>query len=48
VLAGRRLPVTLQALRSRQWTGVLGAQAQRQLRGEFAGIGWNACRLDLG
>lgn len=48
VLAGRRRPVTLQALRGREWTAVLDPQAQRQLRAEFAQIGWNASRLDPG
>ena len=45
VFAARRRPVTLQALRSRAWTAALQPQAQRQLRGEFARIGWNACAL---
>jgi spermidine synthase len=45
VFAARRRPVTLQALRSPEWAGVLDAQAQRQLREEFAQIGWNACAL---
>ena len=48
VLAARRRPVTLQALRRREWGEVLDAQAQRQLRGEFASIGWNACPVDTG
>jgi spermidine synthase len=42
VLAGRRRPVTLATLRSREWAGVLDETAQRQLRSEFALIGWNA------
>ena len=42
VLAGRGRPVTLQTLRSREWTVLLDATAQRQLRAEFAQIGWNA------
>jgi spermidine synthase len=45
VFAGRRLPVTLQALRGEGWARALEPQAQRQLRGEFAHIGWNACAL---
>lgn len=45
VFAGHRRPVTLQALRSRAWAAALQPQAQRQLRGEFARIGWNACAL---
>jgi spermidine synthase len=45
VFAGRRRPVTLQALRSREWEGALEPQAQRQLRAEFARIGWVACAL---
>lgn len=48
VLAGRRRPVTLQALRSREWAGQLDATAQRQLRAEFAQIGWNARPLGVG
>jgi spermidine synthase len=45
VFAGRRRPVTLQALRSRAWEGALEPQAQRLLRAEFARIGWCACAL---
>jgi spermidine synthase len=45
VFAGRRLPVTLHALRSPAWAGELEPRARRQLRGEFAHIGWNACPL---
>lgn len=45
VFAGRRLPITLQALRSLAWAAVLAPAAQRELRGEFAHIGWNACAL---
>lgn len=45
VFAGRRLPVTLQALRSPAWQEALEPQAQRQLRAEFAQIGWGACEL---
>ncbi|MEO7642714.1 MAG: fused MFS/spermidine synthase [Ramlibacter sp.] len=43
--AGRRRPVTLQALRSLAWAAALAPQAQRELRSEFAHIGWNACTL---
>jgi spermidine synthase len=46
VFAGRRRPVTLEALRGVAWARQLSTQAQRQLRGEFAHIGWNACELD--
>jgi spermidine synthase len=46
VFAARRRPVTLQALRNPGWTAGLDAQAQRQLRNEFAQIGWTACPLD--
>jgi spermidine synthase len=46
VFAGRRRPVTLETLRSRAWTHELAPQVQRQLRSEFAHIGWNACALD--
>lgn len=45
IFAGRRRPVTLQALRGANWAKALEPQAQRQLRGEFARIGWNACAL---
>ncbi|HSV34108.1 MAG TPA: transferase [Ramlibacter sp.] len=45
VFAARRRPVTLQALRSREWASRLDAAVQAQLRGEFAHIGWNACRV---
>ena len=45
VFAGRRRPVTLQALRSLAWAAALAPAAQRELRGEFAHIGWNACAL---
>jgi spermidine synthase len=45
VFAGRRRPVTLDALRSRAWEGALEPRAQRQLRAEFARIGWGACAL---
>jgi spermidine synthase len=46
VFAGRRRPVTLDALRNAAWARELAPQARRQLRGEFAHIGWNACALD--
>lgn len=45
VFAARRRPVTLQALRGLEWASVLPPAVQRQLRGEFAHIGWNACAL---
>jgi len=45
VFAGRDRPVTLEALRKLEWASALQAQARRQLRGEFASIGWNACAL---
>ncbi|RYF36198.1 MAG: hypothetical protein EOO25_21295 [Comamonadaceae bacterium] len=45
VFAGRRRPVTLQALRGIAWAAALPPAAQRELRGEFAHIGWNACAL---
>lgn len=45
VFAGRKRPVTLQALRSCKWAGELSAPVQRQLRGEFAQIGWHASRV---
>jgi spermidine synthase len=43
VFAARRRPVTLQALRGVDWSTVLDPELRRQLRGEFAHIGWNAC-----
>ena len=43
VFAARRRPVNLQALRGLEWAAVLQPGVQRQLRGEFAHIGWNAC-----
>lgn len=45
VFAGRRRPVTLQALRSLAWATQVPQAAQRELRGAFAHIGWNACAL---
>ena len=48
VFAGRRRPVSLQALRGLEWRGGLEPNAQRQLRSEFARIGWNACALGAG
>jgi spermidine synthase len=48
VFAGRRRPVTLHALRALAWASALEPQARRQLRGEFARIGWSACPLDTG
>ncbi len=48
VLAGRGRTVTLEALRSREWAGRLDEGARRQLRTEFAQIGWNARPLAAG
>lgn len=45
VFAGRRRPVTLAALRSRQWAAALEPALRPQLGAEFAHIGWNACTL---
>jgi spermidine synthase len=45
VIAGRDLPVNLQALRRLDWAGALDAAVQRQLRAEFAHIGWNAAQI---
>ena len=45
LFAARSRPVTLQALRGLEWSVVLDAQVQRQLRAEFAHIGWNAAHL---
>jgi spermidine synthase len=45
VLAGRGRPVTLEALHSRDWVRALDTTARRQLRAEFAQIGWNAHSL---
>ncbi|MDB5874366.1 MAG: spermidine synthase-like protein [Ramlibacter sp.] len=45
VFAARGRSVTLQALRNLEWSAALHPQAQRQLRGEFARIGWNAGAL---
>lgn len=45
VFAGRRRPVTLEALRSAAWEDALQPQAARQLRAEFVRIGWSACAL---
>ncbi len=45
VFAARDRPVTLASLRSHEWAGLLDPQARRELRGEFARIGWNACAL---
>jgi spermidine synthase len=46
IFAGRRRPVTLEALRNRAWESALQPQVQRQLRQEFVRIGWNARALD--
>ncbi|MBX3586706.1 MAG: hypothetical protein KF796_08670 [Ramlibacter sp.] len=45
VFAARGRDVTLQALRSTGWADALAPEAQRQLRGEFAHIGWNAAAV---
>ena len=47
VLAGRDRPVSLEALRNREWASVLGTTARRQLSAEFAQVGWNAHSLPL-
>jgi spermidine synthase len=48
VFAARGRPVTLQALRSAPRPDALGAGAMRELRAEFAHIGWNAAHLATG
>lgn len=48
VFAAKGLPVTLDALRDIGWASVLGANVQRELRGEFAHIGWNAVGMSSG
>ena len=45
VFAGRELAVTLEALRGLGWAGALDSQVKRQLRAEFAHIGWNALKI---
>jgi spermidine synthase len=45
VLAGRQRAVTLEALRGLDWAGALDSQVKRQLRAEFAHIGWNALKI---
>jgi len=45
LFAGRRRPVDPQALRNQEWPTMVDAQVQKQLRGEFAHIGWNAAHL---
>lgn len=45
VFAGRELAVTLEALRGLGWSGALDAQVKRQLRAEFAHIGWSAVKI---
>ncbi|MDP3856381.1 MAG: hypothetical protein Q8Q73_01320 [Stagnimonas sp.] len=45
VFAGRQLGVTLSALRGLGWAGALDSQVKRQLRAEFAHIGWNAAKI---
>jgi spermidine synthase len=48
VFAGRERPVTLQALRATGWAAALDAQVKRQLRAEFAHIGWCAAAIPRG
>jgi spermidine synthase len=45
VIAGRERPVTLEALRRLDWAGALDPKVQRQLRAEFAHIGWSAAKI---
>jgi len=45
VFAGRGVPVTTDALRSAGWVNEVNTDAKRQLQGEFARIGWNACAI---
>jgi hypothetical protein len=45
VFAGRELAVTLEALRGLGWARALDSQVKRQLRAEFAHIGWNAVKI---
>ena len=45
VFAARGRTVDLPALRDRAWSDALDPLAQRQLRGEFARIGWSASAL---
>lgn len=47
VFAARGRPVTAPALRSTEWTVALDAQAQGQLKSEFARICWNAAALAI-
>lgn len=45
VFAGRGVRVTTDAMRNAGWVNEVGADAKRQLQGEFARIGWNACAI---
>jgi spermidine synthase len=45
VFAGRGRPVTLEALRRLDWAVALDPKVQRQLRAEFAHIGWSAAKI---
>lgn len=45
VFAGRERAVTLEALRRLDWAGALDPEVQRQLRSEFAHIGWSAATI---
>lgn len=45
VFAGRERAVTLEALRRLDWAGALNPKVQRQLRSEFAHIGWSAATI---
>jgi hypothetical protein len=45
VFAGRELAVTLEALMWLGWAGALDSKVKRQLRAEFAHIGWNAVKI---
>ena len=45
VFAGRERSVTLEALRRLDWAGSLDPEVQRQLRAEFAHIGWSAAKI---
>ena len=45
VFAARGLAVTTDTMRSAGWARTVDGQAQRQLQGEFARIGWNAAAI---
>jgi spermidine synthase len=45
VYAGRERAVTLEALRRLDWAVALDPKVQRQLRAEFAHIGWSAAKI---